>query len=303
MKDLQKDRSIFLKNYLIENYSSKTKEEITKELNLSWRYIQKLCHLFKIKRSFNFSKRNLVKLLDIDDNITCYWLGFLLADGHISKDNVINVNLSTKDESHFDKIQSHLDIKLSKSHRIKTNSIRYTLCDKQTILKLKEMFNWQSNKTKNIPTIPKLGNDQLFSLIIGFIDGDGTINKDGSMLALICDFNWKKILESFYTVLTDEIKIFNTTSANTSTIWICKIKILERIKNRAKLLNLPIMERKWNRIIDNRILKSDKYSIVRNILESNRNKSIELIMKETDFSYSLIYKVKKNLERESNFRF
>jgi len=78
-----------------------------------------------------------------------------------------------------------------------------------------------------------------------------------------------------------------------STIRITGYKKLEGIKNKALKLNLPIMNRKWDRIVDNRILKSDKYSIVEKLLKLNM--SVDEIINETKFSNSLIYKVKKNM--------
>ena len=72
---------------------------------------------------------------------------------------------------------------------------------------LKIVLQSRTNKTKNIPTIPKLNDDQFFSLIIGFIDGDGSIHKYGNYLTIKCGKSWKNILEDFYEFLTKEKKI------------------------------------------------------------------------------------------------
>jgi hypothetical protein len=293
-KNLKTDRSVFIEKYLIENYSVKSKNEIIDELDLSWNYIQRMAHYFRIKREFNDSPRTLIKLLDLDDNITCYWIGFLLADGHISKHDTISVNLNLKDKDYFEQIEKHLNIKLKPSYVDKLNAIRYSLCDRQTILKIKKIFDWKTNKTKEIPKIPKLNENQIFSLIIGFIDGDGSISKNGGSLKIVCDASWKNILEYFYEILTNEYKYFKLTSNNCCQIRITKIKLLEQIKNKAKLLNLPIMKRKWDRIIDGRILKNDKYLIVKKLF--NENKSVDDIISETGFSRSLIYKVRSDLD-------
>ena len=189
-----------------------------------------------------------------------------------------------------------MGINLKPSYVDKLNSVRYTLCDKQTVIELKEIFNWKTNKTKNIPTIPNLGKDQIFSLIIGFIDGDGSICKNGKSIEIKCDKNWKKILEEFYKILTDEEKCFKLSTGGCSTIRIFKFKTLEKIKNKAKSLNLPIMNRKWDRIIDNRIMKSDKYSIIHKLFINDKN--VKDIIKTTGFSHSLVYKVKKEMDKE-----
>ena len=247
-KNLETDRSKYLQTYLLENYSKKSKAEIIEDLKLSWNYIQKMAHFFNIKREFNEGERKLIKLLDLNDNITCYWIGFLLADGHLSRDCIFEINLSIKDESHFEKIQEHLNIELSPRYVTKLNCVRYCLADKQTISKIKKIFNWQTNKTKNIPTIPTLPKQQLFSLIIGFIDGDGSISKDGSDLHIRCDPSWKNILEKFYVVLCGEKKQFKITNSGCSIIYISKWKVIQKIKNKAEKLHLPIMQRKWDRV-------------------------------------------------------
>lgn len=53
-------------NYLLENYSVKSKEEIIKDLNLSWSYIQKLACLNGIKKGRNESPNDwkFKKLID-----------------------------------------------------------------------------------------------------------------------------------------------------------------------------------------------------------------------------------------------
>ncbi len=54
------------------------------------------------------------------------------------------------------------------------------------------------------------------------------------------------------------------------------------------------MKRKWDRIIDDRSLKNDKYLIVKKLF--NKNKSTIDIINETGFSQSLIYRVKNDLK-------
>lgn len=294
MKNLKTKRNLFIRDYLLENYSNKTKDEIIKDLKLSWNYIQKMCHLFGIKRGYCESKRSLIKLKDLKDNISCYWLGFLLADGHITKRYVFNVNISIKDKDHFQKIEEHIDIKLKPSYRVRTNSVRYTLTDRKTILEISKIFNWQTNKTKIPPTIPNLNKDQMFSLIVGFIDGDGSISKKDGSIRIKVDYTWSSIINSFYTHLTNDVKSFNT-SDGCSVIYISRHSIVKFIKEKAISLNLPIMIRKWNRININRILKSEKRDIVRNLLLSN--KSVKNISDSTGFSKSLIYSIKRNLSK------
>lgn len=283
-----------LYKYLIINYNKKSKSELESDLGLSWSYIQKKCHLFKIKRIFNDSKnshsiRNILEY----DNISCYWLGFLLADGHISKHNNIQVNLSTKDEKHFSKIENHLKIKLKPYYNQELNCVRYVISDKPTILEIKSRFNWSTNKTKNPPTISNFDYNQIFSLIVGFIDGDGYISKKG--ITIKCDVSWFDILNYFYLVLTGESKAFSNNDNSCYKIYINKFEFLRKIKNKAIELDLPIMDRKWINIDIDRVLKVDKYKILYNQLISG---SVDKI---NEFSKSFIFKVKSDI-RNNNIR-
>jgi hypothetical protein len=278
-----------LKGYLLINYPNVSKEIIINDLGLSWNYIQKKAHIFNIKRDLYESKNNskYSKLVEYD-NISCYWLGFILADGHITKDKRIQINLSKKDRLHILKIIDHLgDVKVYE------NEIRISivLSDKITIDKIITDFNWKSNKTKIPPIIPDwLTNDQLFSLIIGFIDGDGYINKKGRLIVK-CHESWCNILEYFYRHLTSEYKKA-TIYENCSIIFISKYNILNSIKEKCIMLNLPIMNRKWDRIV-NKIVKQDKKNLVFDLLK--KGLSIREI-ESKGFSRSLIYKCRNELK-------
>ena len=293
-KNLKTDRSLFLKNYLTENYSKKSKIEILKELGLSWGYIQKMAHFLKIKREHNESKcdNKYKKLIDYNDPISCYWIGFLLADGHISKQNNIQINLSIKDKTHISKLESHLGH--LKKYEDNTQ-IRVLISDKKTIGKLSSDFSWLSNKTKHPVEIPYyIKGDNLFSIIIGFIDGDGCISKKG-LLYIKCDKEWAKFLEEAYKILTLNTKYFKLSSDGCSRIFITKLKEVINIKNKSIKLGLPIMNRKWDRVNSSRILKYDKYDIVKKLMIDGQ--TISQIKKQTGFGRSLIYKVKKDIDK------
>jgi hypothetical protein len=279
--------------YLLKNYSTKSKSEIMSDTGLSWSYIQKLTCLNNIKREKNESSNDwkFKKLTDYNDNISMYWLGFMIADGHIYKRDRIQINLSIKDKNHLLKIQEHIG-------KIPINlydkQIRASISDRKTTSKLSDDFKWISNKTKNPVDIPDyIQNDALFSLIVGFIDGDGTVNKKGQIF-IKCDSSWKENLEYFYYQLTGKNKSFNITKKGLSIIYILDAKNLFEIKKRAENLNLPLMCRKWDRI-KIRHIKSDKRDIVKKLLDDVH--SINDIVKKTRFSISFIYKIKREIER------
>jgi hypothetical protein len=288
MKNLETQRSNYIKNYLIENYSKRSKEEIKGDLGLSWSYIQKMAHLLNIKREFNESCKSfsLSKLLD-ESNISYYWIGFMIADAHITKFDSIQINVSEKDISHIFKLKEYIEDETIRIN-LKDGIVRLHLCDKPTVIKLKKNFKWKTNKTKNPIEIPKLKEDQLFSLIIGFIDGDGHINNKGSIIVK-CDFNWKENLEFFYYTLTSKEREIKVTSDGYSIFSISHYPTLRNIKQKAISLNLPILNRKWNKIEIDKIMKYEKSKIVESLIHLK----VKEIKEITGFSKSLIYSVKK----------
>lgn len=63
------------------------------------------------KRGFNTSRNPLFKDIfrKIDTEEKAYWLGFLYADGYVSKNNQIEVSLALKDEKHLIKLKKFIN--------------------------------------------------------------------------------------------------------------------------------------------------------------------------------------------------
>jgi hypothetical protein len=286
---ISREKSI---EYLKENYSVKTKSEIVSDLGTSWSYIQKLCCLNGIKREFNESKNfgKYSKLMNLEDLETCYWIGFLLADGHIYKEMNIQMNLSISDSDHILRFKRHIgDFPTYKSENI----IRICISDVKLAKYLSDRFNWKSNKTKIPPILNNLSEKQMFSLIIGFIDGDGSISSKS--IKVKCDISWKNILQDFYYHLTGDNKEFKITNCGCSIFYISKLETIFQIKELAEKFKLPIMDRKWSKI-KRRTLKQDKYEIVKNLLNSGSN--FKEIKENTKFGDTLIYRVLKENKKD-----
>jgi hypothetical protein len=126
--------------YLLTNYSKISKNEIIEKLQRSWGSIQKKCHKMGLKREFNEFKNDFsLKFLNFD-NISCYWLGFLLADGHISKQKYIQLNLSIKDKNHIYELEKYIGHKIKIYENL--TQIRATIHDKPTINEITNIFLW-----------------------------------------------------------------------------------------------------------------------------------------------------------------
>jgi hypothetical protein len=122
---------------------------------------------------------NVYKLLE-ENWETYYWIGFIFADGHITKKNELSVKLSVKDIEHLFKLSNYIKVKM---HKKVSNDPRYCglrIMDNIIVKKIKNKFCIHNDKTRNpIPKqiFEKMNDDLFCSMIIGFIDGDGNIKK------------------------------------------------------------------------------------------------------------------------------
>ena len=235
-------------DYLMLNYQENSKENILLNISRSWSSIQKKVHSLGIKRIIYESKNNnkYIKLsLDIPE--TYYWIGLLMADGHFQKRGVITLSIHINDLEHTNRFRDYIGIKKSSKQLI-------SISDKLTFNKLSDKFKINNQKTYDPCDLSKITDeDLLFSLIVGFIDGDGNISKNG--IKIVSHKNWYNNFEIFNKVLMGNIYM---TKKNLIILNIGKSKLLFDIKERANRLNLPLMERKWSKIDLSKIYKQNK---------------------------------------------
>lgn len=273
-------------NFLKNNYTNLKMLEIRQQLSdRTYSSITNKAHLLGLdNRSINLS--NVSNLLS-GSNEAFYWLGFLLADGHFSKTNQIQINLSVKDLNHLKKFATFVEYK----KELEIPSL--FLSDINIIPKIAELYEIKNNKTYYPPNISKLSGDSLFSLVIGFIDGDGSINKRGNLYIKVHS-SWLNIVDFMMTNIVEIGK--HTIKINKDGLTICtltNIEAIKKIKERAKKLNLPILTRKWDRVNKNKLSKREfknKYEIECLQHFENGLKPKDVIEK-TKVSYSFIIKI------------
>lgn len=284
---------------LKEIYPSEDKHKISKVLNRSWSAIQNKAFILKLKREiFNANSNKLINLT----NESFYWLGFIMADGHFNKNNQIQINLALKDINHLNKFAKFVEYKkeiIKPSISISYKNIKY---------KLNELFNISSIKTYEPCNLNKLTGDIFFSFIIGFIDGDGTINKKGC-LCITSHKSWLNNVDKMLYELTDN-KRYNCKISNDGLVKgiITNVKTMKQIKQKALELNLPILKRKWDRIDLNKLSKQEKNTIIKNKCNILFEKGISLneIKNLACVSKSTVYKMyseyNKRAIKERDFR-
>lgn len=250
-------------NILIENYGINNYEDYKHLLpnrTLSSIYNR----VYKLKLKCKEKIKNVYKY-DVDhhffkdlSNINCYWAGFIAADGWIKSDcNCLGIKISEKDINHLEKFKldiktnSPIKNKISKLNEKNFNLVEINIYSRYIIHDLYSNFNITPNKTFTL-TPPNIENfDHKISYIIGLIDGDGTIGKKTNTndvrISIVgneeivkwCKFTLNKILKirkSKKIAYSNNIYSFSLGNKNS-------IELINYVKK----LNIPRMERKWNR--------------------------------------------------------
>lgn len=114
-----------------------------------------------------------------------YWAGFIAADGHIRKrtrnSTRISIKLSAIDYKHLLKFSNDInfsgEIKIRNNRKYKSVEIKLGGANK-AVEDLSHNFNITENKSK-VLIPPVLDREMSLSYIIGYIDGDGCLSKNG----------------------------------------------------------------------------------------------------------------------------
>lgn len=254
-------------------------------------------------------QKNDVKKL-LDENLeTYYWIGFILADGHIEKNKRLQIALKSLDYEHLKKLGDYIncDVKLRTINDYEICSL--CVQDSKYIPLLVEKFEIKNNKTKTPPSeniFRKMNKNNLKSLIIGFIDGDGRItnqtNRKDYILSIKCDKSWLNILKIF-NVTIDDIDRTIVNSNGYAKFYVSNTTKLKELKLFAINNNLPIMDRKWDIIDLNYVSRGELYKkrradIKKLVLEG---KSPKEISKMLDINYHTVYGIiKRNKDFKEN---
>jgi hypothetical protein len=269
--------------FLLNNYIDGDKETLINKLNRSWSSIQNKAFLLKIKR--DVKNCNVFKLID-GSNEAFYWLGFIMADGHFNKNKMLEINLSIKDYEHLVKFSKFIEY----SKKLVEPSIKVSISDIYDYLKT--TFNVSSTKTYNPCNLEHLSGDSFFSFIIGFIDGDGCITKQG-YLTIKCHKSWETNLNKMISFLSNGKTISKCVinKENLALITLTQIEITKKIKNKALSLKLPVLTRKWDNISFDKYSKTEKSLMNQNICFDLFNKNIPIkdVITITKLSKSQVY--------------
>ena len=133
----------------------------------------------KKRNQFNdFDNKDIFNSIDTEEK--AYWLGFLYADGSVSKSRyAIELTLQERDCGHIVKFKNFIGLDNKISYRGKQKAYRYCFADKtiHTDLISKGCVPTKSLIVK-FPSEEQVPNNQIRHFIRGYFDGDGTLYKD-----------------------------------------------------------------------------------------------------------------------------
>jgi len=250
---------------------------------------------------------NIKKLLD-ESNESMYWIGFILADGHI--DNVKNrltVATSIKDLDYLKTLSDYLETTLNTYPKKSYCSIACQ--DQINVSLLAKKYNISNRKTYEPPDISKyeLNINQWISLICGFIDGDGCIGhqtgRKAHTIRIKCHSSWKENLsfieKKLYEILLNihSEKLTKINNQGYAQVAFSKNLLITKLKEKAISLNIPLMKRKWNKIDTNFISKYDTADKIRNIVIDLHNHGFDTneIADKLSYSYGGVYRIVRYL--------
>ncbi len=166
---------------------------------------------FKDERGKTINNKNKPSLypLTLEENQSYYWMGYLLADGYMDKDSgQIVVCAAVADKEHLLKYAEYLNAKV-KIYFYKFNKIsepqetaRVGVGDIINAKIIETKFDWKNNKTYNPPEIKILSEtldtyEKFLSYLIGFIDGDGCIEKKQLICRIVNHASYLEVYNYF----------------------------------------------------------------------------------------------------------
>lgn len=203
---------------IIKEYPLGDLDELSKKLNKSKHAISELANRRGIKRIACDIRKGTLEPLFSKTLESFYWLGFIAADGYISKTGHFMVSQSEKDKETIDKLAIYLKtnvylVPFSKSS-FKSNSLVYrvNVADKVLGIKLRKMFDIKDDLPKTYTGINLdfiKNEDQAVSFLCGYLDGDGSLSKQRLSYTVECHKSWYETLKILIKKLPQNMQDIN----------------------------------------------------------------------------------------------
>lgn len=252
--------------FITDQYGKIPYKDIAKFLNRTVNSIKSRSHklnkgkILTGKSSFSrkVSKTKVTNIFKEINPLSCYWAGFIAADGNIFK-NRLSLSLAEKDFLHIQKFKNSLDSDCTILSNKKSNYINFTInvFNKEIVKSLKDNFNITERKTFTLKPPKNLKGDNLLAFLVGFIDGDGCIIFGKRQLPIISAVGAS---EEFITWIASKIEnilelakpikvLTRVTISKNFTFSFCGYKA-SKFASLVLSTKLPFLERKWNKLKD-----------------------------------------------------
>lgn len=196
-----------------------------------------------------------------------YWIGMICADGWISKTGQLVLWLHEKDQLHLEKLAKLLKttikyIQTTGGYTPSADMVRIAIQHKGVGLAIAKKFNIEFQKTYNPPAtkiLKRMSDDLFISWFAGMCDGDGSIYKRISKVKNSITYSIKLenhaswidihryIAHRIYKIYGYKPTI-HFSKRGYSNFTLHKTEVVKNILKRIKELNLPVLERKWDKI-------------------------------------------------------
>lgn len=212
------------------------------------------------------------------DEYSCYWGGFLAADGNVDSKKRIRLMLKYDDIGHLEKFKELL----GSTHTIASNTDQYNRCSfefthKEMCEDLERNFNIIPNKTDKLKFPSHLTKEQLRHYIRGYFDGDGSVcesfsNKNSITATLYATFasGCKEYADELFRFLQETLHLrgnnqdygtksqlkFNTNDAITLLTWMYEDCEVYLDRKYAKYLDIVLNNHRTTRVLDKGIVQS-----------------------------------------------
>lgn len=151
--------------------------EISKKYNLNRGVVQQILkrNNIELRRVSPWKKKYNIHFFDTYTKESCYWAGFIAADGNVKKDrNSVSIHLQLSDLSHLEKFARAINFEGSIEKT--DSSCRITIDGEWYVKKLKENFDIVPQKTFIIAFPTKMPKEFMSDYLRGYFDGDGNVS-------------------------------------------------------------------------------------------------------------------------------
>ena len=294
---------------LVDRYGKDKKAIIQKMLpTRTWAAIKLHAKFLRLKYFVDmheYVEGDLSVLLDNSPE-SFYWMGFLAADGYFFN-NRLKLTLAESDADHVIGFANFIKCK---NHRKVKNGYGVAVQDSYTVPKILKKYDLQSRKTYNPPDVTWMKPEVCIPFFIGFVDGDGSIGfqhgRKDCILRIKNHSSWMGTIQNMVDLISGQARTSSPkvklTKAGYANVNVANSVTLKFLKKQTRELNLPVLERKWNKI-DETFVSRMEQSIynAENVLnlksQGVKNKEIALTLGLSQAAVSVIIKKSKFKEK------